>query len=89
MLLNLQLILTPLALLPHLGPQNAALLPIPCVVLTAATFGLHSLAERLAQPFGTSREKLPMRRWCADILREWRECVGLAEDEVLAGSSED
>lgn len=80
MLLNLQLILTPLALLRQLS-NHVALLPIPCVVLTAATFGLHSSAERLAQPFGSSPEKLPVRRWCADILREWRECVGRSEGE--------
>lgn len=83
MLLNLQLLLTPLAILPHLSPSYVVLLPLPCIVLAAATYGLHSAAERLAQPFGTSREKLPLRRWCADILREYRECVGRSSDEEV------
>ncbi|CAO1636204.1 unnamed protein product [Sympodiomycopsis kandeliae] len=81
MLLHLQLILTPPALVRHLpSHQMAWLLPIPCVILTASIFGLHTLAERLAQPFGTTREKLPLRRWCADFVRDWKECVGRAED---------
>ncbi|CAO1626951.1 unnamed protein product [Jaminaea pallidilutea] len=76
-LINLQLLLLPPALSSRVP---TAFLPFPCLLLTAATFGLHSLSEKLALPFGQDKAKLPMRRYCAEIIREWREMVGRAED---------
>lgn len=85
-LLHLQLVLLPMALAGHLPPLW---LPLPCLFITAASFGLHSLSERLALPFGEEREKLPMRRYVAELIRDWRETLGRTGDvfDVLAKPS--
>lgn len=73
LLLNLQLALTPLALARAYVPL--LYLPLPCLILAVGTCGLHAVSEGLSMPFGRAREKLPMRRLCADIVGDWRETV--------------
>ncbi|CAO1622120.1 unnamed protein product [Parajaminaea phylloscopi] len=76
-LLHVQVVLLPVALAAHVPP---IWLPLPCMLLTAASFGLHALSELLALPFGQEREKLPVRRYVAEIVRDWRETAGRTED---------
>lgn len=83
-LLALNLLLLPYIFLP-LVPCK--LLPLPVVLVTIATFGLHSVSEALNQPFGKNSEKLPMARGCANLLREWRETVGRSQEEAEASNS--
>lgn len=84
-LLHVQLVLLPLAFSAHVP---LPWLPLPCLLVAATTFGLHAISERLALPFGEEREKLPMRRYVAGMVRDWRETAGRAEDIFESQSQE-